>query len=200
MQISTRLLSFFNVRTRARRAGALLVVAGLASGPLVSGCAKVQDDNSSSYLIIAELNSISGSTGTLSAVLFSDVLTLGGVTNDGAKVKFELGMKNATLTPSSANFITINRYRVEFARSDGGTGVPAPIEGSFTVTVSGGDSQGAFILVSSTMKENSPLVQLGGTPTEIHTIATITFFGRDQAGRDVQATAQISVHFADWAD
>jgi len=68
------------------------------------------------------------------------------------------------------------------------------------VTVSGGDSQDAFILVSSTMKENSPLVQLGGTPTEIHTIATITFFGRDQAGRDVQATAQISVHFADWAD
>jgi hypothetical protein len=34
----------------------------------------------------------------------------------------------------------------------------------------------------------------------ISTIADVTFFGKDQTGRDVTVTGSISVNFADWAD
>ena len=34
----------------------------------------------------------------------------------------------------------------------------------------------------------------------ISTLAEVTFYGTDQAGRDVVATANISVNFADWGD
>lgn len=198
MQTSTRVLSFLNVR--ARRAGAFLVVAGLASAPLVSGCAKVQDDNSSSYLIISSINAASGaSPNSLGGVLFSDVLTNGGLFNDPGQVKFQLGMKNATLTPTSANFITVNRYRVEFAPTVAGAAVPPAFESSFTVTVTGTDAQGGFVLVPTSLKEIAPLTGLVSAG-ELHTIATITFFGKDQAGRDVQVTGTIGVHFANWAD
>ena len=40
---------------------------------------------------------------------------------------------------------------------------------------------------------------LGGSVL-ISTIADVTFYGRDQAGRDSSVTGQISVNFADWGD
>jgi hypothetical protein len=43
------------------------------------------------------------------------------------------------------------------------------------------------------------LRNLGGR-LEIETIADVTFYGRDLAGNDVQATGSITVNFADFAD
>ena len=43
------------------------------------------------------------------------------------------------------------------------------------------------------------LAQLGGGVV-ISTIADVTFFGRDQTGREVSVVGSISVNFADWAD
>jgi hypothetical protein len=40
---------------------------------------------------------------------------------------------------------------------------------------------------------------LGGA-IAINTLAQITFYGRDQAGNDVEATGTLQVNFADWAD
>ena len=34
----------------------------------------------------------------------------------------------------------------------------------------------------------------------ISTLADVTFYGRDQAGREVSVTGTIGVNFADWAD
>ena len=34
----------------------------------------------------------------------------------------------------------------------------------------------------------------------ISTIATVTFYGTDQTGREVRGSANIGVNFADWAD
>jgi len=77
--------------------------------------------------------------------------------------------------------------------------VPAPIESAFTVTVTDGDAQGGFFLVPGSAKMTAPLAALG-FGGEIFTIATVTFFGVDQAGRAVQATATIGVTFANYGD
>ena len=37
-------------------------------------------------------------------------------------------------------------------------------------------------------------------PSIISTIADVTFFGKDQTGRDVTVTGSMSINFADWAD
>jgi hypothetical protein len=34
----------------------------------------------------------------------------------------------------------------------------------------------------------------------ISTIAEVTFFGKDQTGRDATVSGSISINFADWAD
>jgi hypothetical protein len=218
MQTSIRLLSLFRARMGARRAAAIMAVAAVAMMPLASGCTRPQADNASSFLIITSVNAASGADpAQLAGVLSSDVITCvkaegapgdafcpaefqATIFGDPAQVKFALGMKDPSITqPTSANFITVNRYRVDFARSDGGSGVPASFESAFTVTVTGGDAQGGFLLVPVSAKAASPLSPLvfGG---EIKTIATITFFGVDQAGRAVQASATIGVNFANYGD
>jgi hypothetical protein len=60
----------------------------------------------------------------------------------------------------------------------------------------------SFNLVRIQSKEEAPLQALagGGGANVISTIARITFYGRDQAGREVSVTGQIGVNFADWGD
>src|SRR5262245_36753757 len=198
----TRLLSLFRGRAGARRAATLGLVVTLAALPMGSGCGVVTDDNSASYLIVTSLNAAPGADPTkLGGMLASDVITDGGGwISDPAQAKFALGMKNALLAPTSANFITIHRYRVDWQRADGTNGpLPASYEAAFTVTVAGSDSQGGFTLVPVNLKQFPPLSNLAGDVfAKIHTIATVTFFGTDQAGREISATATIGVTFADW--
>src|SRR5262245_10149656 len=174
----TRLLSLFRGRAGARRAATLGLVVTLAALPFGSGCGVVTDDNSSSYLIVTQLNAASGSDPTkLGGMLASDVVTDGGGWfSDPAQAKFALGMKNPLLTPTSANFITIHRYRVDWQRADGTNGpLPASYEAAFTVTVSGTDATGGFILVPVNLKQFPPLSTLAGDPfAEIHAVATVT--------------------------
>jgi hypothetical protein len=202
MMTVIRLLSLFRDRVGARRAAALGLIVMFAALPFGSGCGVVTDDNSASFLIVTSLNAANGAKPTeLSGTLASDVQTGGGYFSDPAQAKFALGMKNPLLTPTSANFITVTRYRVDFARADGSAGpVPASFESAITVTVTGGDAQGGFTLVPATAKPLAPLDSLVGTLNEINTVATVTFFGTDQGGRVITVTATIGVRFADWAD
>ena len=57
-------------------------------------------------------------------------------------------------------------------------------------------------LVRLQAKSEAPLKALigGNGAFAISTIAEITFYGQDQAGREVSVTAKISVTFADWGD
>ena len=60
-----------------------------------------------------------------------------------------------------------------------------------------------FTLVRAQAKLEKPLVTLAGGnggALIISTIADVTFFGKDQTGRDVTVTGSISINFADWAD
>lgn len=127
------------------------------------------------------------------------------VFNDPGTAALTVVMKDATVTPSSNNRVTINRYRVEYRRADGrntpGVDVPHAFDGAVTVTIPAGSiGSTGFELVRVTAKEESPLVQLIVNPNIISTIATVTFFGQDLVGNDVSATGQILIEFGNFAD
>ena len=49
-------------------------------------------------------------------------------------------------------------------------------------------------------KQESPLVQLRGSPNIIAAIARVTFYGVDRTGNAIQATGQLSVEFGNFGD
>ena len=59
-----------------------------------------------------------------------------------------------------------------------------------------------FNLVRVQAKLEAPLKGLTGlgAAVVISTLADVTFYGRDQTGREVSVTGTIGVNFADWAD
>ncbi len=100
----------------------------------------------------------------------------------------------------------MNRYHVRYVRSDGrntqGVDVPYQFDGAFTFTAPASGGSASFPIVRVQAKLEAPLMALRGLggAVAISTIAEVTFYGRDQAGREVSAVATISVNFADWAD
>jgi hypothetical protein len=202
------------------------ILAGLCATAL-SSCAGgvLQQGRSPAYVVIDSLAAASGAEpGTFGSVLASDVVTNVKQTVDGKEVRvptvFEdpgqvtahLNLKNvgtidSPTAPTSNNAITIDRYHVSFARSDGrntpGVDVPFAFDGAVTATLS--DSTGVafgFTLVRAQAKQEAPLMALrnGGGSNLISTIATVTFYGHDQTGHDVSVSGNISVNFADWGD
>jgi hypothetical protein len=165
----------------------------------------------SSYLIIAALQGASGAEpGTLTSTLNSDVITIVDdvptIFNDLGQVTLSLQMKDPTSAtgPTSANFITINRYRVRYSRSDGrntpGVDVPYGFDGALTGTVTDTDFSAGFELVRHIAKSEAPLQALAASRVIISTIAEITFYGHDQTGRDVSVTGQMLVSFGNFGD
>jgi len=167
----------------------------------------------SSYLTIELMEAASGAEPTeFGGDLSSDVLTIVDdvptVFADGGRVTFALRMKDpgsagSPTEPTSANAITITRYRVQFFRTDGrnvqGVDVPYAFDGAFTVTVSD-TASAAFTLVRVQAKAEPPLASLVSSALALSTIAEVTFYGHDQTGREVTAVGRISVNFANWGD
>lgn len=197
-------------RARTMRAAALIVVAGATV--LAGGCSStVREGQASSYLVLQRLEGASGgasSAGTFTAVLRSDVLTKGSVYEDNGRVTLSIAMKDVTnpTGPTSNNAITLNRYRVEYRRTDGrntpGEDVPYAVEGAVGATITDQASSVVFTIVRAQAKLEKPLITLSGGngALVISTIADVTFFGKDQTGRDVTVTGSMSINFADWAD
>jgi hypothetical protein len=202
--------------------GAALVALGLL--PLVAGCTKQQQQGTgSSYLILGLLEAASGAKPTeFGGTLDSDVITLvkqdvGGqqvdvptIFDDPGRVTLRLGLKDpgsadGPTSPTSANFITVNRYHVEYVRADGrntpGVDVPFPFDGAVSATVGSSNTTAGFILVRIQAKAEAPLAALAsGGGFAISTIARVTFYGTDQSGHDASVTGSISVTFANWGD
>jgi hypothetical protein len=207
------------MRLASIRTGLFLAAAAV----VLPGCTKQQmQGQGSSYLIVDSLIAVPGTVGESSSdqdetnVLDSDVAiwtspTSASVVSDMGRVTFRLGMKDpgSATTPSeptSANFITVNRYSVRFVRSDNrntqGVDVPYGFDGAATGTVTDAGGAIAFVLVRAQSKLEAPLMalrQLGGAGV-ISTIAEVTFYGNDQAGRSASVKALIGVNFADFAD
>lgn len=187
-----------------------LLAATLLVGTASCGDA-VRQGEGSSYLIIQALEAASGAEpDEFQGVLFSDILTIveeiPTVFADNGRVTFRLGMKDPVLatSPTQANFITVNRYRVRFIRADGrnmpGVDVPYGFDGGLTVTVGEGDTVGIFELVRHIAKAEAPLAALTVNGVVISTIAEVTFYGTDQTGREVSAVGRITVNFGNFGD
>ena len=70
---------------------------------------------------------------------------------------------------------------------------------TFTVPSDGVVTMG-FEIVRHTAKEEAPLRALAVDGNIIHTIARVTFYGRDQAGNDVSVWGDVGINFGDFAD
>jgi len=132
------------------------------------------------------------------------------VLNDMAVVNFSLLLRDpgnpaSPSSPSLLNQVTVNRYRVQYRRADGhnipGVDLPYDFDSAFTLTVPAtGTAEGAFQIVRHSAKEEAPLAALRFSNDIISTIAEVTFYGRDQAGNEVSASANIGIDFGDFAD
>jgi hypothetical protein len=198
---------------KVKRLARLMAVLALTA--LSASCGDLtRQGTGSSYLIIGALEGASGADpGTFGGTLNSDVITIVDdsptIFNDLGRVTLRLAMKDpggaeVPTTPTSANFITINRYRVRYIRSDGrntpGVDVPYGFDGAFTATVSGETTVG-FELVRHIAKEEAPLQALArNRAVIISTITEVTFYGHDQTGREVSVTGQLLVSFGDFGD
>jgi hypothetical protein len=210
--------SIFRFRTAAGLAVVLSSAVGLAS------CASelTRTGASPAYLVIDSLLGAKGNQpNTFVNPLFSDVQTLVETTvnglpvrapvvyNDLGQVRMRAVLKNpnSPTGPTSVNAITITRYHVDYRRSDGrntpGVDVPYGFDGAATFTVQADAAVTfAFDVVRNQAKLEPPLrtmVGVGGS-IFVSTIAEITFYGRDQAGNEVQVSGTLQVNFGDWAD
>ena len=185
----------------------LFVLASVSCGSMT------REGTSSSYLVISALQAASGADAEeFGGDLESDVVTVvdgrPSIFADPGRVTFVLALKDpgppgSPITPSPANAITIDRYRVRFIRSDGrnveGVDVPYGFDGAFTATVFE-ETAASFTLVRAQSKGEAPLQALSSSPVVLSTIAEVTFYGHDQTGRQVITTGRIGVHFANWGD
>jgi hypothetical protein len=198
------------------RVSKVLLLSALAA--MSASCGDVvRQGRSPSILVIDLLTGSSGGSGTNtpSGTLFSDVQVLDKTSEgctpperpcptvfaDLGKVALRLVMKDANLTPTSNNQVTINRYHVEYVRADGrntpGVDVPYPFDGAVTGTVPG---ELTFEMVRHVAKRESPLVQLIQNPQIINTIAHVTFYGRDAVGNEISVTGSIGIEFGNFGD
>jgi hypothetical protein len=198
------------MRGRAWRALGMVTILG-GSMAMASCHSAVTEGRSSVYLIMDSLEG--GKTRGESVQFFqtmqSDVLTNGGIVEDPGRVTLRIAFKDVTnpTAPTTNNYVTINRYRVEFRRADGrnrqGLDVPYAFDGASTFTVTDESTQGGFVLVRVQSKLEAPLITLAGGDgggLVISTLADVTFWGRDQTGTEVMVKGTISVNFSDWAD
>lgn len=200
---------------RTRRAGdrgrAALAAAGLALGAACSPGGPASS-RSSYELLIERIEAPAAAAGdSRRTFVESDVVTGGSVLQDTARATLRLVARDPAgrpgpAAPTAAVFATVDRYRVRYVRADGrnepGVDVPHPWDGALTILVSPAGESGEFVLVRAAAKVDPPLVRLrgGGGDLVIHTLATVTFYGRAPGGARIEAAGSISVDFADWAD
>jgi hypothetical protein len=129
--------------------------------------------------------------------------------DDVAKARLRIQLKDpgspgVAATPSQINEVTLDRYRVEYLRADShnvqGVDVPYSFDSGLTITIPGGGAEISFEVVRHSAKEEAPLRALLQSRERISTIATITFYGHDQAGNQVSVASTMGVNFADFAD
>jgi hypothetical protein len=190
-----------------------------------ASCGDVSRQGSSPvYLVIDQLAGLRGATtlGSASNPLISDVITnltspapcsptspCPTVFSDVGQVTLRAPLKDigatSSLAPTSNNEVTINRFHVDYTRADGrntpGVDVPFGFDSAITGTiVAGGTLQLGFELVRTVAKEESPLVQLRTSNNFISAIATITFYGVDRVGNNLQVTGQMQIEFGNFGD
>ena len=173
---------------------------------LAASCGEFTRQGQAPVVVVVERLEAADGGGTLQ----SDVVTNGTIFNDAAEVEMRViskdpGVPGLASNPSFLNSVTINRYRVEYRRADGrntsGVDVPYAFDSALTFTIpNDGTATAGFQIVRHSAKLESPLKALASDGNIISTIAYVIFYGRDQAGNDVSATASMGIDFGDFAD
>jgi len=200
---------------RSPRAFAARAAVAVVLAAVTTACGDQQrQGEGSSYLIVNALEAARGSDpATFSGNLPSDVVTVVNdvptTFNDLGRVRLVLAMKDpggveTPTKPTTANYITIDRYHVRYIRADGrnvqGVDVPYAFDGGMTLTVGTSEVTGAFTIVRNIAKDEAPLRALTVNGVIISTIAEVTFYGHDQTGREASVSANISVDFGNFGD
>jgi hypothetical protein len=200
---------------RSFRAGTARAAAAIVLAAAVTSCGELQrQGEGSSYLIVNALEAARGSEpSSFAGNLPSDVVTVVNdvptTFNDLGRVRLMLAMKDpggvdSPTKPTTANYITLDRYHVRYIRADGrnvqGVDVPYAFDGGMTLTVGTSEVSGVFTIVRNIAKDEAPLKALTVNGVIISTIAEVTFYGHDQTGREVSAVATISVDFGNFGD
>jgi len=208
-----------NTQTLVSSVARLIVAAACVITSASCGGELLRTGRSPVYMVVTSIQGTPGNGGTPSSFLLSDVQvmvdeTVGGVTrrvptffNDTATATIAIQAKNSTSPTTAVNAVTVTRYRVAFRRADGrntpGIDVPYGFDGPSGVSISPGGSAAVSInLVRHQAKLEPPLrnlVGFGGLGF-ISTIAEVTFYGHDQNGNELMATASLDVQFGDFAD
>lgn len=198
---------------------AALVAATMSCGDVV------RTGRSPVYLVMDSLAGIRGavSPGPPSNSLTSDVITnvtapppctvatpCPTVFGDTGQAVLHIALKNEGLggttaaSPSAINLVTLDRVHVDYSRADGrntpGVDVPYGFDGGLTVSIGAAGSTVGFQLVRNVAKEEVPLVDLKTSNQIITTIATVTFYGHDQAGNVMSISGTVTINFGNFGD
>lgn len=141
----------------------------------------------------------------------SDVVdTKNGTVADEFSANVAVRFKNLTLAaPSVPNAVLLDRYTVDYVRSDGrsvqGVDVPYSISGNVRGTIDVATSGTTAIpleLVRLAAKFEPPLSNLSGLGGAIvlTCFANVTLYGHTVSGVTVSATASLEINFADYKD
>ena len=195
-----------NVTTKTKAVTSLV-----AAALLVASCGDRSSGPSPSKVTITAIKVAAGGTSPTfsSGPLNSDVRTNGSIVDDLAEVSMGLVLKDPgvpgnEVKPSALNAVTFTRYHVEYRRADGrnapGVDVPWGFDSAQTFTVTDEGNSAVIEVVRHIAKAEAPLAALISDVDVITTIATVTFYGQDQAGNNVKVSADIQVNFANFAD
>jgi hypothetical protein len=165
--------------------------------------------------VLIRITDIAGAQGAgagsgVGTVLNSDVSVEGSIVNDNATLTVQNIPKNQNpdLVLGRLNDVILERYEVQYVRSDGrdqeGVDVPYRITGPMNAVVPvNGESQVPIVIVRHQAKLEPPLRNLlggFGGALVLTTSARITIHGRTISGKAVQAQGQLQITFADFGD
>jgi len=189
-----------------RAKNVLKIIAILPVLLLLFSCTLNNDQESSAILIIAK---ITGHTdaGSDADFLESDVYedTTATVVSDIVIATLEAKLKEPeTLGPGTSyqSSILVDEYEIVYTAVDpSSSSVPETFRGRLSTIIPIDSSANiSFVIVRNFAKQDPPLSTLivsGGT---LQVVATITFYGEDLAGKEVQATGYLSIYFANYPE
>lgn len=172
---------------------------------------QISDENQSDSVLL--VTAVSGHTdaGDAADFLQSDVFDNppGTYVADIVSATLEAKLKEPEIIgagPSYQNRIFIHTYEVRYTFVDSNISpipspsTPATFQGRLSVGIDVDSSVSVeFVIVREQAKLAAPLTQVTGLDL-LQVVAQITFYGEDIAGHPVQATAYLTIYFADYAD
>lgn len=183
---------------------------------LYISCNPVADDSRSASLLIVESLLGKDLEGNDTNFLQSDVIfqdpddpLKSTIYADIASATFRgrLVNPNSVTGPSDYNDITITRYIVSYTRADGrnveGVDIPYSFEGNMSAVVSIDSTLGvSFVIVREVAKLEPPLIGLHEWRDAgvLEVTAKVEFYGQDQTGRVIKATAYLTIFFANYSN